>query len=129
MGVTRIIILVVAAGAAGLTLLLMRNFLSNANTATAEAQPTANVETVEVLVATKGLHRGDKVAPGDLRWQAWPKEAMSESYIEAERVPEAMTNYVGAIVRADVERGEPVTDSKVIRLDGSGFMAAIIEPG
>lgn len=129
MGAVRIIILVVAAGAAGITLLLMRSFLSDAGSQ-AEAQPASiNMPTTQVLVATKELARGSRISSGDLSWQAWPEDAVSNSYFEKKRNPEAVPGFENAIVRVDLNEGEPVTDSKVVRLEGSGFMAAIIEKG
>jgi len=129
MGVTRIIILIVAAGAAVVTLLLMRSFLSDAGSQ-AEARPTAaTVPTVEVLVAAENLPRGSRISASNLKWQAWPEDAVSASYISRTSQPDAIATYENAIVRTDLTGGEPVNPNKVVRLDGSGFMAAMIEPG
>lgn len=129
MGATRIIILTVAAGAAVLTLLLMRSFLSDAGSQ-AEAQPTpASVSTADVLVVSQDLTRGSRVNGSKLKWQAWPESAISKSYISRSKQPDAIQSFENAIVRIDMMEGEPVSPSKVVRLEGSGFMAAMINPG
>ena len=35
------------------------------------------VETVDVLVATKNLQMGDKLAGGAVGWQSWPKKSVT----------------------------------------------------
>lgn len=129
MGTTRIIILSVAAGAAILTLLLMRSFLSDAGSQ-AEAQPgPATLATSEVLVVSQDITRGSRVNASKLKWQAWPEDAVNKVYISRERQPDAIQSFENAIVRIDMTEGEPVSASKVVRLEGSGFMAAMIGAG
>jgi pilus assembly protein CpaB len=43
--------------------------------------------------------------------------------------PDAIKDFVGAIVRSPVAGGEPIRDSKVVIAKNGGFMAAILPRG
>src|SRR5262249_53445880 len=84
--------------------------------------------TVEVLVAKADLSVGHVVGEHDVGWQTWPADAANSSFIKKSDRPDAIKDFVGAIVRSPVAAGEPIRDSKVVNAKG-GFMAAILPAG
>jgi len=130
MGITRIAVLVVAALAAGGAALLVRTILSDTNEAAANApSQVVQMPTNEVLVASARLDRGQTIEGNSLRWQPWPENAISSSFITKARDPQALERTLKATVRIPMEAGEPVTLQKVVTLDNTGFMAAVLDPG
>ncbi len=85
--------------------------------------------TVEVLVAKTDLGTGQVVGEGDIGWQTWPAASANSSFIRKTDRPDAIKDFVGAIVRTPVSSGEPIRDSKVVVAKGGGFMAAILPHG
>lgn len=84
---------------------------------------------VRVLAARTDLAAGQRVQPADLYWQAWPEEALSPAYVTEAGQPDALTSFAGAVVRAPMAQGEPITERKLVQAGESGFMAAVISPG
>jgi len=93
------------------------------------AQPAAQLPTVDILVAKSDIGLGQSVKPDDLLWQTWPAATASSSFIRRGERPEAMKDVVGSIARAPFISGEPIRDQKLVKADGSGFMAAILPSG
>jgi pilus assembly protein CpaB len=87
------------------------------------------LETVEVLVAKSDLSRGQVVAAGDIGWQSWPAAAANSSFIKKSEQPNAMDQFVGAIVRVGMVAGDPIRGPYVVMAKGSGFMAAVLPEG
>ena len=128
MGTARLIMLALAAVAAGAAALLVRGIIaSNKSAPTAPVQQVADM--TEVLVASKDLGLGVKINPEDLRWQAWPQGAVTASYIVKSAAPEALSETTGSVVRQPMLAGEPVTTNKVVHSDSTGFMAAMLTAG
>jgi pilus assembly protein CpaB len=126
MSMTRILILVAALGAAGLAAFLARGLVGGQTQATA----TPTMETTEIVVASKAIEVGSKIMPGDLKWQGWPKSALDQSFITREARPNALDDAAeGSVARVPLVTGEPVTEQKVIKADGAGFLAAVLTPG
>jgi pilus assembly protein CpaB len=84
---------------------------------------------VPVLVAAKQLEQGDAAAPGDLVWINFPQEAVGDAFIKQAADPNATTEYVGAVARVAMVKGEPVTTTKLVKPGEQGFMAAMLTPG
>lgn len=127
MSVARIAVLILAVLAAAAAAWLASSFVG---TDVQQTQaPAPQIVTDEVLVASRDLQVGAKVTPGDLRWQTWPTEALASGYIVKNRTPDAMAGMQGALVRAAMLRGEPVTNAKVINAASAGFMAARLGQG
>lgn len=85
-----------------------------------------------VLVATRKLNRGDRLAPDMIRWQFWPEEAVNRLYVTVEKDDQEagpIKEYTGAVLRDGVEAGEPILPSKVFKRGESGVMAGILAPG
>ena len=77
----RVIVLVgVAVLLAGGSMLMMKNMMSQPEKSVAAPAPKPSHETF-VLVAARNLPTGTLVNERDLRWQAWPDEAMADSYL------------------------------------------------
>jgi len=79
-------------------------------------------------VAKAEIGLGQAIKPGDLSWQAWP-EAASNVFIRRSDRPEAANQLVGSIARFPFVAGEPIREQKLVKADGSGFMAAILPTG
>ena len=95
----------------------------------APVQQVVQLPTVDVLVAKNDIGLGQTIKPEDLQWQTWPASAASSSFIRRNDRPEATTQLSRSIARAPFVTGEPIRDQKLVRADGSGFMAAILPSG
>jgi pilus assembly protein CpaB len=126
MNTARIVVLAMA-GCAGLAALYLA---SGSDDKPAPAAPqVAQLPTVEVLVAKSDIGLGQSVKREDLLWQTWPAATASNVFIRRSERPDAMTQVAGSIARAPFIVGEPVRDQKLVKADGSGFMAAILPTG
>jgi pilus assembly protein CpaB len=127
MKAARLLVLAIAVVAGGLAALLASG---SDNTPPAAPAPVVQIDTVEVLVAKNDLGIGQKVGADDLRWQIWPSAAATgAAYIRRSERAGAVEQLAGAIVRSPLLAGEPVRDGKLIKGQGSGYMAAILPSG
>lgn len=134
----RVLILVGATVSAMAAMWMMRSALqSQANLPTptqlAAQQPVEDTEpaqpTARVLVADREIPTGRVLGPEDLRWQSWPADAVSANfYTEGEDV-EAIEDLTGSAARLVIVEGEPITSNKIVDLDGTGVLAALLRPG
>ncbi len=122
----RIVVLIIALGAGGLAAYLASG---SDNKTAAPVQPVAQLETVDVLVAKTDIGLGQTTKPEDLQWQTWPKSTASSSFIRRTDRPDAITQVAGSIARSPIMAGEPIRELKLVKADGSGFMAAILPTG
>ena len=126
MNTARIVVLSIAIGAGGVAAYLA----SGSNDSPAPtAAPVAQLQTVDVLVARSDIGLGQSVKPEDLQWQNWPAATASNSFIRRNDRPDATNQMVGSIARAPFIAGEPIREQKLVKADGSGFMAAILPSG
>jgi pilus assembly protein CpaB len=93
------------------------------------AAPVAQLQTVDVLVAKNDIGLGQNVKPEDMQWQTWPQATASNAFIRKTDRPDAATQLVGSIAREPLIAGEPIRDQKLVKANGSGFMAAILPSG
>jgi pilus assembly protein CpaB len=93
----------------------------------AEAAPVMN--TVDVLVAAVDIPMGQSLKGADLRWIAWPADSAPSAVIRRSEFPSAVEETAGSIARSNFFGGEPIRREKLIKADGSGFMAAILPAG
>ncbi|MGH6771302.1 MAG: Flp pilus assembly protein CpaB [Xanthobacteraceae bacterium] len=121
----RIVVLVIALAAGAVAALLAGR--SDPPPPPAQA-PVAKLETVDVLVAANDVGVGHTVAAGDMRWQTWPT-ATAGNFIRKNDRPDAINQLAGTIARTPFSSGEPIRESKLIRANGSGYMAAILPAG
>jgi pilus assembly protein CpaB len=124
----RIIVLGVALAAGGVAAMLASGSRQQPE-APKGPPPPPPLATVEVLVAKSDLTTGQVVGPGDVGWQIWPAASTGSNFIRKPDRPDAIKDFVGAIVRTPIMAGEPIRDSKVVAGNGGGFMAAILPHG
>jgi pilus assembly protein CpaB len=125
MKAARLVVLVVAIAAGGLAAFLA----SGSGDKPAQAPVQAKLGTVKVLVAQQDLSTGQKVAPDNLKWQTWPAAAAGPNFIRKADRPDAIKQLSGTFVRTAFAVDEPIRESKLIKADGSGYMAAILPSG
>jgi pilus assembly protein CpaB len=121
----RIIVLTIALGAGGVAAYLA----SGSDSKPPPAEPVAQLPTVDVLVAKADINLGQTLAPNDMQWQTWPATAASNSFIRKSDRPDATKEITGSIARSPFIAGEPIREPKLIKANGSGFMAAILPQG
>ncbi len=117
--------------------------------AAAPTQPMA-----QVLVAARDLQPGERLVAEDLKWQAWPQAAVSPTFVlqgarpvaatevdkvaaKAEdiaraatgKIDDAMTPFLGAVVREPFLAGDPINERKVVHAGEAGVMAITLTPG
>jgi pilus assembly protein CpaB len=125
MNTARIVVLTIAVGAGGIAAYLA----SGSDNKSLPAEPVAQLQTVDVLVAKSDIGLGQTVAPEDLQWQTWPAATASNSFIRRSERPDATTQVAGSIARSPFIAGEPIREAKLVKANGSGFMAAILPTG
>lgn len=121
----RIVVLAIALGAGGVAAYLA----SGSDSKPPPAEPVAQLPTVDVLVAKSDIGLGQTVKAENLQWQSWPAAAASSSFIKRSERPDATNQVTGSIARSPFIAGEPIRDQKLVKADGSGFMAAILPSG
>ena len=122
----RIVVLTIALSAGGVAAYLARG------TDTKQAlpvEPVVQLQTVDVLVAKSDIGLGQSVTPDNLQWQIWPATTTSNSFIRRSERPEGAKEVAGSIARAPFITGEPIREQKLVKANGSGFMAAILPSG
>jgi pilus assembly protein CpaB len=124
MNTARIVVLTIALGAGGVAA-----YLASGSDKTLPAEPVAQLQTVDVLVAKSDIGLGQSVKPEDMQWQTWPAATASSTFIRRSERPDATTQVAGSIARAPFIAGEPIREQKLVRADGAGFMAAILPTG
>jgi pilus assembly protein CpaB len=132
MSPVRLIILLVAAGAAIAAVFLVRSAQTPAPAAAAAATTIVKSKEVaakQVLVARHEIPIGKFVTADDLRWQDWPEDSPTGAFIEQKKEPEALEKMAGAVARFSLVEGEPVTLTKMVHPGASSFMAALLNPG
>ncbi len=125
MKAARIVVLIVAVSAGGLAALLA----GRSGQAPAPPPKVVQIETAEVLTAKTDIGMGQVVAAQELQWQVWPLSAAGPSFIRRSERPDAMQSLAGSIARTPFATGEPIREAKLIKANGSGFMAALIPSG
>jgi pilus assembly protein CpaB len=126
MNTARIVVLVIALGAGGVAAYLASGY----DNKPAPVLPVAEkLPTVEVLVAKTDIQLGQAVKAEDLQWQTWPSATASSAFIRRDSRPDAQTQIAGSIARVPLMQGEPIREQKLVKADGSGFMAAILPSG
>jgi pilus assembly protein CpaB len=123
----RIVVLGIALAAGGAAAFLMRG--DDAPPPAAPA-PVAQLDTDEVLVASSDIGIGQSVTPQTLRWQTWPTAAAaSANFIRKKERPNAVDQIAGSIARVPFAGGEPIREEKLIKGNGSGYLAAVLPAG
>ena len=124
----QVIGLSVALGAAVLAFVVMKGFVAKPE----PAKPAVAVEvnSTQVLVARTDIALGQVAGEGQFRWQTWPSDAVSPSFIvNSSGGKNAMRDLAGAIARAPILAGEPITLNKLIKAGHGGVLSAILPAG
>ncbi len=126
MKAARLVVLGVAVAAGGIAAYLAA---SNKQAPPPPPPPQAALETVDVLVAKSDLSRGQVIGASDIGWQTWPAAAANSNFIKKSDQPNALDQFIGAIVRVGMVAGDPIRGPYVVMAKGSGFMAAVLPQG
>ena len=110
-----LLLLLIAVVAAGSTVLSLRGWIEGqrADYAAAAQRTQPDTNTDDVLVANSSLPAGLLVKRSHLRWQAWPEDAIAESYIVRNRGVKII-DFEGTVVRTGIANGEPLTIERVV---------------
>lgn len=127
MKAARLIVLGVALAAGGVAAMLASG--GRQSEQQPQAPPPPPLATADVLIAKADLGIGQVIGASDVGWQTWPAASANSNFVKKSDRPEAIKDFVGAIVRTPVATGEPIRDSKVVIAKGGGFMAAILPHG
>jgi pilus assembly protein CpaB len=125
MNTARIVVLIIALSAGAVAAYLA----SGSDNKPPSAEQVAQLPTVDVLVAKADIGLGQTLTPNDVQWQTWPASTAGSSFIRRNDRPDAATQLAGSIARAPFIAGEPIREAKLVKADGSGFMAAILPTG
>jgi pilus assembly protein CpaB len=124
MNTARIVVLTIAIGAGGIAA-----YLASGSDKPAPTVPVVQLPTVDILVAKSDIGLGQSVKSEDLQWQTWPAATASSNFISRASRADAVKEITGSIARAPFIAGEPIREQKLVRANGSGFMAAILPSG
>jgi pilus assembly protein CpaB len=127
MNTARIVVLAIAICAGGVAAYLASG--SDPKPAVIVQAPVVQMQTTDVLVAKNDIPMGQTVSADDLQWQSWPASTTSSSFILKNSRGDAITELTGSIVRSPFMAGEPIRENKLVKGNGSGFMAAILPSG
>ena len=128
MGVSRIILLVVALLAGGLAA-----FLAMRGTAPQQVVVEGPTQVIEekkarVLVAKAPIGVGQRITEDTIEWQDWPEFAVRPEYISEAVLPDAPTKMLDAVARFEFFPGEPIIDKKLVHSD-QGYLSAVLTKG
>jgi len=127
MKTARLVVLAVALAAGGVAAFLVGG--SEPQPPAAAPPPAAPIDTAEILVARGEFGMGHALTAQDTQWQVWPASAVSPAFIRRSDRPAAIEQLAGAIARTRFVAGEPILEAKLVKADGSGFMAALLPSG
>ena len=124
MNTARIAVLTIAIAAGGVAA-----YLASGSDSKPIADDSPKLETVDVLVAKSDIPMGQTVSADDLKWQSWPAASASSNFLRRDQQPNAAESVAGSLARSPFIAGEPIRDQKLVKANGSGYMAAIIPSG
>jgi len=128
MNTSRLIVLGLAALAAGGAAFLARGLLGG-GTSHVAAAPTPPPAITEVMVAASDIAPGQKLTPELVRWQKWPANSIDPSFITGSNDTDTQAAVKGVVVRSPVVAGQPLTTLNVVHADSASFMSATLMPG
>jgi pilus assembly protein CpaB len=127
MKAARLVVLGVAIAAGGLAAFLASG--SDQAAPPPPPAPVAQLETTDILVARNDIGVGQAISAQDLQWQTWPAASAAPAFIRKSDRADAIPQLAGAIARAPLASGEPIRENRLIKANGSGYMAAILPAG
>lgn len=81
-----------------------------------------------VLVMAADAPRGHRLMAEQMKWQAWPRDAIGPGFITRSSRPDALQSLSGAATRARLLQNEPVTEAK-LGGDATGLLARALPAG
>jgi pilus assembly protein CpaB len=117
------------AGVAALAAVWLTSGLRTPQVIVQETRSNEAVPMTEVLVASAELSVGSLVTPEQLRWQRWPRDAVSELMVTKDKMPSGIEEIAGSISRGPTMMGEPIRQDRLIKGGKGGFMSAILPEG
>ncbi|HEY1709402.1 MAG TPA: Flp pilus assembly protein CpaB [Rhizomicrobium sp.] len=127
MNTQRILILVIAAVAAGAVAFLARGLLGGGTPQVKAEVP--QIVTTDVLVASDNMQPGTPLDGTKVHWQKWPRSNVDASFITSETAPNIDAAVKGTIVRSPLTAGQPISNTAIVHADAASFMAATLTPG
>ncbi len=133
-----VLLVLLAILCAGATVMFARDWAAaqRAIPALVAASPAAEKPKAHVLVAAEKMPAGFFVRKESLRWQPWPEEGLNDTYVvikgsadPGDAGKEKITGMVGAVSRAAIVPGQPITDALLVHPGDRGFLAAVLSPG
>ena len=115
------------AGVAGLLAFVMMGSLLKPPPKAVEVDKV--VDAIKVLVAKSDIELGTVATDQSFRWQDWPKDAISPTFVTSTTKPQALQEFAGRVARIPILQGEPITENKVVKLGDGGVLAAILPAG
>lgn len=129
MNIVRLGILGIAALAAGAVALLVRGVVGGGTADVQANVPNLQFEIAQVLVASQRVEPGRILTADSVRWAQWPDDEVGGELITRDVHPDLVEYIEGAVARAPLIAGEPITEDKIVRTDSASFMAATLGDG
>lgn len=132
MRIRTIVMLCVAIAAAAAAAGFARSWLSSQRALldaelAARQEPLPKVEAIEILVTREMLPTGTFLKPEQFVWLPFPANGVTDAYFSrAAFEPEQLD---GAVLRAGLTAGDPLTRGRIVRPGERGFLAAVLKPG
>src|SRR5258707_946642 len=126
MNTARIVVLTIALLAGGVAAYLASGL---GNRPPPPPPETITLQTGDVLVPKSDTGLGQTVTPGPGQWKRGRRATAGNTLSRRNDRPDATTQVAGSIARAPFIAGEPIREPKLVKANGSGFMAAILPAG
>lgn len=128
MGVSRIILLVVALLAGGLAAFLAVRGSSPQQVMVEGPTQVVEEQKTKILVAKDAIGVGQRLTKNTIEWQDWPELAVRQEYISEAELPDALTQMNEAVARFEIFPGEPIAEQKLVR-SNQGYLSAVLTKG
>ena len=129
MKTARLVVLGVALAAGGGAAYLMMGSKPDPVPVRILPPPPPPVPTEAILVAAHDLNFGSVLTDADARWQTVAPDKVPSGAIARTLQPQAVEDFRGAVVRANINAGEMLQADRLAKRNGSGFMAAVLPSG
>lgn len=124
----RALLLTVALVSGGASAWLVSASTSSETGAEERTAMVTTIEMPEVLVAVGNVEQGGQLAAEHMRWQPWPSDAVTGTYITRAERPAAVDELTGSVLRGKLVPGEPIVAEKLAP-PGSSLLSAVLSPG
>lgn len=125
----RLVVLLLAAGAAGVVALMVRGLIGGGTKQADANTAPPPVEITQVLVASQRIEPGQTLNAAQVRWQPWPVKGIDPALIRHTAGSSLASIVDGTVARAPIVAGEPITFTKIVKSQSAGYMAATLAPG